>query len=265
MMVRRMIVAANWKMHKTLAEAVAFVRDFLAGPPEDGTVEVVICPPFTALADVGRVLGDGAVALGAQDVFWEMQGAYTGAVSPLMLRDVGCRYVIVGHSERRQYFGETDTTVNRKVQAALGQGLTPIICVGEQLAQREAGITMQVIGHQMEAALAGLTPAQIAGLVVAYEPVWAIGTGRTASEADAQEAARFLRQVVARLAGEEAAGRIRIQYGGSVTPANAVGLMSQPDIDGALVGGASLKVESFMSIVAAARQGAAAKRGKGEG
>ncbi|MBC7105362.1 MAG: triose-phosphate isomerase [Firmicutes bacterium] len=262
---RRMIVAANWKMHKTVGEAVAFARDFLAGAEGQDGVEVVLCPPFTALADVGRVLGDGAVALGAQDLFWEPEGPYTGAVSPLMLRDVGCRYVIVGHSERRQYFGETDATVNRKVLAALAQGLTPIICVGERLDEREAGVTMDVIGHQVEAALAGLTPAQVAQLVVAYEPVWAIGTGRTASEADAQEAARFLRQVVARLAGEEAAGSVRIQYGGSVTPANALGLMSQPDIDGALVGGASLKVESFRSIVAAARQGAAAKRGKGEG
>lgn len=239
-------------MYKTVTEAVELVRALkgnLAGGND--TVEVAVCPPFTALTAVARELGDGGIALGAQNMYWENEGAFTGEISPLMLKEIGCKYVVLGHSERRQYFGETDETVNMKVKAALKHDLLPIVCVGERLAEREAGITQKVIKVQILGSLADLVPQEIERLVIAYEPVWAIGTGRTASNEDAQEVNGYIRQLLAEIAGREIAERVRIQYGGSVKPENAAGLMSQPDIDGALVGGASLKAESFAGIIKA--------------
>ncbi|MCL5290764.1 MAG: triose-phosphate isomerase [Firmicutes bacterium] len=245
------LIAGNWKMYKTLAEAVAFARALKEAAAGFKGVEAAVCPPFAALAAVAGELKGSSVAVGAQDVFWEAEGAYTGEISPAMLVDAGCSYVIAGHSERRQYFQETDENVNRKVKAALLHGLVPIICVGELLQEREAGITEKVVQSQTGAALAGLKPEQVAGLVIAYEPVWAIGTGRTATEADAQQVIAFIRTLVRDSFGDVAAYGVRIQYGGSVKPENAAGLMSQPDIDGALVGGASLKVDSFAGIIKA--------------
>ncbi|MFA4885650.1 MAG: triose-phosphate isomerase [Desulfotomaculaceae bacterium] len=248
-MSRRPIIAGNWKMHKTITEALALVLEIKEAVASLDGVEVVVCPPFTAIAQVAEALTGTDIAVGAQNVYWEDRGAYTGEVSPVMLRDAGCRYVVIGHSERRQYFGETDEKVNRKVKAVLTQGLTPIMCVGETLAEREAGITEKVVRTQTEAGLAALTQEQVAGMVIAYEPVWAIGTGKTASDEDAQQVISFIRSIVKELYGPGAAGRVRIQYGGSVKPENAAGLMAKPDIDGALVGGASLEAASFVGII----------------
>ncbi|NLI14422.1 triose-phosphate isomerase [Pelotomaculum propionicicum] len=250
-MSRRPIIAGNWKMHKTIAEALALVQEIKEAAAGCDGVEVAVCPPFTALAPVVEALRGTDIAVGAQNVHWEDKGAYTGEISPVMLRDAGCRYVIIGHSERRQYFGETDENVNRKVKAVFAQGLTPIMCVGETLAEREAGVTEKVVRTQTEAGLAALTGEQVAGMVIAYEPVWAIGTGKTASDEDAQQVISFIRGIVAGLYGDSAAGRVRIQYGGSVKPENAAGLMAKPDIDGALVGGASLEAASFTGIIRA--------------
>ncbi|OPY55742.1 MAG: Triosephosphate isomerase [Pelotomaculum sp. PtaU1.Bin035] len=249
---RKPVIAGNWKMYKTVTEAVAFVSELKLAVGGIGNVEVVVCPPFTALAKVAEALGSTGIGVGAQDVYWEDKGAFTGEISAVMLKEAGCRYVIIGHSERRQFFGETDAFVNQKVKTVLEHGLVPIVCVGELIGERESGITEKVVRLQTEAALAGLTADQAAGLVIAYEPVWAIGTGKTASDADAQQVIGFIRGVVRHLFGAGAAGKVRIQYGGSVKPQNTVGLMEQPDIDGALVGGASLDVESFAGIVKAA-------------
>lgn len=239
-------------MYKTVSEAVAFTRELKSSLAGFGGVEVVVCPPFTALALVSEALRGTDIAVGAQDVYWEDKGAFTGEISPVMLKDAGCRYVIIGHSERRQFFGETSEAVNRKVKAVFSHGLTPIMCVGEMLEEREAGITEKVVRTQTEGGLAGLTPEQAAGMVIAYEPVWAIGTGKTASDDDAQQVIGFIRSMVKDLYGAGAAEQVRIQYGGSVKPANTTGLMARPDIDGALVGGASLEVESFTGIIRAA-------------
>lgn len=252
-MTRLQVIAANWKMNKTISEAVAFARELTAATQISG-VEVILCPPFTALAEVAKVLSGSGIGLGAQDLFWEDAGPYTGEISPVMLRDAGCHYVIIGHSERRQYFGETDETVNKKVRAALRHGLRPIVCVGEKLAEREAGETYAVIERQVRGAFAGIPEEAIAEVVVAYEPVWAIGTGRNAAPEDAQAVNQFIRDLLGRLYGPAVAAQIRIQYGGSVTPENAAALLAQPDVDGALVGGASLKVESFQAIIRAARK-----------
>ncbi|CCO07566.1 triose-phosphate isomerase [Desulforamulus hydrothermalis] len=251
---RQKIIAGNWKMHKSRADAVSFVQE-LKNNLGDTRVDVVICPPFTALAAVAEVLAGSKLALGAQNMHWADQGAYTGEISPLMLQDCGCRYVILGHSERRQYFGETDGQVNQKVKAALAHGLLPVVCVGETLAQRQGGLTETVVGSQTAAALAGLTPEQVAGLVIAYEPVWAIGTGQTASEQDAQQVNQYIRALLAEQYGQAAAAAVRILYGGSVKPANAASLLAQPDIDGALVGGASLKAADFLGIIQAVGDG----------
>lgn len=245
---RQLIIAGNWKMHKTVAEAVSFVQE-LKQAGLDARMEVVVCPPFTALAPVAEIVKGSPVALAAQNMHWENQGAYTGEISPLMLKELGCKYVVLGHSERRQYFGETDEGVNKKVKAALEHGLVPIICVGETLEQREAGKTEVTVETQTKGALAGLSPEQVAGLVMAYEPVWAIGTGKTASDQDAQQVNSYIRKIIAGEFGAGVAEALRIQYGGSVKAANARGLMSQPDIDGALVGGASLKAEDFIGII----------------
>lgn len=245
-------------MHKTHFEAIRFVEELRNRLRADDyeRVEVVLCPPFTALRSVQTTVdGDELpLSLGAQDVHWEPSGAYTGEVSPLMLAKLGLRYVIVGHSERREYFGETDEMVNSKVRAVLEHDMAPIMCVGEGLEDREAGGTEEKVARQVRAGLAGVSPDRVGGLVIAYEPIWAIGTGRTASAEDAQGTIRYIRSVVGEAAGKDAAARVRIQYGGSVKPGNISALMSQPDIDGALVGGASLDPEEFARIVRYERQ-----------
>lgn len=246
---RTPLITGNWKMHKTLGEARGLARELRQGVSPGRRAEVALGPPYTALAAVARELADTDLRLAAQDAFWERQGAYTGAISPWMLRDVGCTYVIVGHSERRQHFGDTNQTVNLKLKAVLAADLCPIFCIGETLEEREAEQTIDVVGVQLRQGLAGLTSLTGATLVVAYEPVWAIGTGRTATPGQAQEVHRFIREELSRLRipGPE----VRILYGGSVTPENAASLLAEPDIDGALVGGASLKAASFLPIIAA--------------
>ncbi|MBI4277600.1 MAG: triose-phosphate isomerase [Armatimonadetes bacterium] len=252
---RTPIVAGNWKMHRTAAEgralAVALVEKM--GTPRG--VEVVLCPPFTALAAVGAAVHRTALRLGAQNMHWEAQGAFTGEISAAMLVDAGCRHVILGHSERRQHFGETDEGVNRKAHAALRAGLVPIVCVGERLEERKAGRTDQVVRGQLRAALAGVEPAQAAGMVIAYEPVWAIGTGLPATGEEANRVSALLRATVGEAAGADAAAQVRIQYGGSVNAKNCAEFLSQPEVDGALVGGASLDAEAFAVIVSAAARG----------
>ena len=249
---RKPIVAANWKMNTTPAQARELASQTVAAvpPATRSAVEVVICPPFIALDGVRAVL-DNSVALGAQNMYWQDQGAFTGEISPLMLAPL-CRYVILGHSERRQFFGETDDNVHRKVSAALAHGLTPIVCVGESLAQREAGETHAWVALQVRGALHDLPAEQLRTIVLAYEPIWAIGTGKTASGSDANDVAAMIREVLTSMCGAEAARAVRIQYGGSVNGANAAEFLSLPDIDGALVGGASLKPDEFARIVAAA-------------
>jgi triosephosphate isomerase len=246
--VRRKFVCGNWKMHKTVGEAVALVGELRAGLADAAAVQVAVAPPYTALHAVAGALAGSPVELAAQDVHWEAQGAFTGAVSPAMLADVGCRHAIVGHSERRQLFGETDEGVRRKVAALFAANVIPIVCVGETLAEREAGRTLEVVERQVRAALAGLPAAALGSLTVAYEPVWAIGTGKTASSGQAQEVHAAIRNILRELGGS-AGDAVRIQYGGSVKPENAAELMSQPDVDGALVGGASLKAKDFIAIV----------------
>jgi triosephosphate isomerase len=241
-------VCGNWKMHKTTAEARDLVRALAPLVQGAAGVQVAVAPPFTALAAVAEAVKGTKIELAAQDVHWEPQGAFTGEISALMLKDLGVRHCIVGHSERRQLFGESDGTVQKKTRALLAAGLLPIVCVGETLAEREAGETMQVVSRQVRGALTGLAPQDLARLTVAYEPVWAIGTGRTATTAQAQEAHAEIRRILREIGGA-AAEEVRIQYGGSVKPDNAAELMAQPDVDGALVGGASLEAASFSKIV----------------
>ena len=248
-MERQPIIAANWKLHKTVAEARQFADVLKAGIATLDGVEVVVAAPFTALSAMQACLQGAAVHLAAQDVFWESHGAFTGEVSAPMLVDVGCSYVIIGHSERRQLFGETDDTVQRKVQAALAVGLRPIVCIGELLEQRQAGETFHVIETQLRAGLAGCDAAQAGRLVLAYEPIWAIGTGVTATPAQAQDVHRHIRHLLAVMWGETVASGLRVQYGGSVNPDNVTALMAEADIDGALVGGASLEADSFIQIL----------------
>jgi triosephosphate isomerase (TIM) len=246
---RTPVIAGNWKMYKTSKEAEAFVRDFL--PRVDGAsgVEVVLAPPFTCLAAVAALARGTKVSVASQNVHFAAEGAYTGEISPGMLLDAGAAYAIIGHSERRQHFAETDGSANRKVRAVLEAGLVPILCIGETLDQRESGTTFEVVERQLRAGLAGVSPQAAGKLLLAYEPVWAIGTGRTAAPGQAQEVHAFLRGVLRALWGEEAARAVRILYGGSVKPENIVDLMAEGDIDGALVGGASLSPESFARIV----------------
>lgn len=247
---RRKLIAGNWKMNKTLPEALALVRELkglVASLPGE-RVELAVAPPFVSLQAVARELEGSPVKLAAQNCHWEASGAYTGEVSAQMLKDVGCAYVIIGHSERRQYFGETDETVNKRARAVVGAGMTPLLCVGETLAEREANRTLEVVGRQVEGALKGFQAAEVAGFVLAYEPVWAIGTGRTATSAQAQEVHRAIREQLGRLYDRGTAERVLIQYGGSVKPDNAAELLGQPDVDGALVGGASLKAGDFAAI-----------------
>ena len=245
------LIAGNWKMHKTATEAVGLVRALLAEPFPPG-VEVAICPPFTALTEVRRVLDGSPVRLGAQDMYWEGQGAFTGEISPVMLRNLGCHYVIIGHSERRQFFAETDDAVAGKVRAAFAHGLVPILCVGERLDERDAGQTEGVVKRQAIAGTQDVDERQGSTLVIAYEPVWAIGTGRSASGEEANRVIALIRTTLSERFGANAAAQTRILYGGSVTPDNAAEFSAQPEIDGALVGGASLDVVKLIKIVQAA-------------
>jgi triosephosphate isomerase len=242
-------MAGNWKMNKTVGEALDLVRELKAAISGVKTVEVAVAPPFTALYAIRKELEGSSIHLAAQNLYWEEKGAFTGEVSPLMLKEVGCDYVIIGHSERRQFFGETDETVNRRIKAALAQGLKVIFCIGETLREREEGKTFSVIESQVEGGLKGLGDQEMTNMVIAYEPVWAIGTGKTATPEQAEEVHRFIRGKIEKLYSREVSEEIRIQYGGSVTPDNIKGLMNQPNIDGALVGGASLEAESFSKIV----------------
>jgi len=251
---RKKIIAANWKMNMTQAESGEFVHSLLLDIGDIREVDVVIIPPFTAIAKVTEALGKAQnIKVGAQNMHWERSGAFTGEISAALLRDLFVRYVILGHSERRTLFGETDEIVNRKVRAAHEATLRPIVCVGETLDQRDAGKVEDVLSTQLRGSLAQLSAKELQETVLAYEPVWAIGTGRNATPAQAQEAHRFIRETIAALSDQNTADRIRIQYGGSVKPANAPDLMSQPDIDGALVGGASLEPRSFAEIINAAK------------
>lgn len=249
---RTPIMAGNWKMNETNDEAVTLSQAISFQSYKDWKeCEVILCPPFIDLKSVSNVIyfDKAPMKLGAQDVFWEEEGAYTGAISPKMLAQVGCDYCIVGHSERRQYFGETDETVNRKVKALIAHGITPIMCCGENLATRDAGETLEFIGSQVRLGLEGVEAADVARLVVAYEPIWAIGTGRAATPEQAEEACAHIRSVVGEVAGGEAAEKVRILYGGSMKPANAELFLPQPDIDGGLIGGASLDAKAFASLV----------------
>ena len=245
---RKPIIAGNWKMHNTMAEAKTLVKD-LAALVTDAQAEVVVCAPFTALAAAKEAAQGTNVKVGAQNIHWEAKGAFTGEISAAMLKEIGVEYVVVGHSERRQYFAETDETVNKRTKAALAAGIIPIVCCGETLEEREANITEKIVGDQVKADLADLTAEEVAGLVIAYEPVWAIGTGKTATDDQANEVCTFIRKTIADIFGQDAADKVRIQYGGSVKPATISNLMAKSDIDGALVGGASLKAEDFSQIV----------------
>jgi triosephosphate isomerase len=249
---RRTIVAGNWKMNLDRAKARDLAAAVATRAAEAGTTELVLCPPAVYVETVAAALGGSSpVALGAQNMHDQSSGAFTGEVAPQMLLDLGCRYVILGHSERRTLFGETDAVVNAKTRAALAAGLTPIVCVGETLEEREGGRTAAVVTTQVQGSLAGLTSADLETIVVAYEPVWAIGTGRTATPQQAQDAHAFIRRKLTELWDAATADKVRIQYGGSVKPANTAELMGQPDIDGALVGGASLDPRGFAEIVLA--------------
>jgi triosephosphate isomerase len=251
---RKTIIAGNWKMYKNLKDgqdlAVALRRDLY----KIENVDIVICPPFTLLAYLTDALETSNIGVGGQDLYWQEEGAFTGEVSPMMLKDAGCQYVIIGHSERRQFFGETNETVNKKIKAALKFGLTPIVCVGENLQEREANKTFKVIEDHVNNGLSGISASDVLKLVVAYEPVWAIGTGKTATPEQAQEVHKFIRDLLKKNYSQEVADSVRIQYGGSVKPENIIELMNKPDVDGALVGGASLKADSFSAIVTKASE-----------
>jgi len=253
---RKTIIAGNWKMYKNITEAIElsnglkrelFKLDFEA-------VDVVLCPPFTALSEVAEVLSESDIGLGAQDMHWQDEGAFTGEVSAPMLKEAGCRYVIIGHSERRQFFGETNETVNKKLKAALMHGLTPIVCVGENLREREADKTFEVIQEHIKNGLLDICAEDMLKTVIAYEPVWAIGTGKTATGEQAQEVHKYIRDLLRKIYGDTIAESVRIQYGGSVKPENIAELMAKSDVDGALVGGASLKIDSFTQIVTKASE-----------
>ncbi len=251
---RRPIVAGNWKMHKTADEAIALAGEIAPLlTHRTGICEVVLCPTFTSLAAVHGVIAGSPIGLGAQNMHWEAEGAYTGDISASMILTSGCAYVILGHSERRQYALETDEMVNRKTHAALSAGLTPIVCIGEHLEQREAGQVEEVVLGQVRAALQDVEADQASGIVLAYEPVWAIGTGKTATAEQAEEVHALIRSFLVERFGGETAGAMRIQYGGSVKPENAEELFSQENIDGGLIGGAALQAESFAAIVRAAK------------
>ena len=248
-MSRKIVIAGNWKMHKTNAEAMQLAKQIRMKTTDIKKTGMIVCPPFTALSVVNEILKDSSVCLGAQNIFWEKEGAYTGEISAGMIKSSGANYVILGHSERRQYFGETDETVNKKVKTALDNGLKPIVCVGESLEQREQNITKRVITRQVKGAFDGLTPEMMAHVIVAYEPIWAIGTGKTATPGDAEVMAEAIRSALAGRYGEAFAGEVRVLYGGSIKPANFAQILAGPNVDGGLVGGASLEVASFAELV----------------
>lgn len=249
---RRSFIAGNWKMHLDRAGAVALATRVAKRASEFAGLDIAVCPPFVYLEAVAAAVAGSSVALGAQNMFHQGQGAFTGEVSPAMLVDVGCKYVILGHSERRAIFRESNDDVNKKVHAALAARITPILCVGEQLSEREAGRTLEVVREQFDGSLAGVVAEQMATIVIAYEPVWAIGTGKVATPEQAEQVHADLRKLIESRYNAQVAAQVRIQYGGSVKPDNAKALLSQPNIDGALVGGASLKAEDFLGILAGA-------------
>lgn len=251
-MIRKKLIAGNWKMNKTAADGVTLTKDIVAEIGRETSVDVVICPPFTALESAARALEGQAVKLGAQNVHPEKSGAYTGEISAEMLRSLYVTHVILGHSERRSYFGETDAFINKKVVTSLASQLKPILCVGETLAEREAGTTLTVVQTQLEGGLKGVTAEQITTVIIAYEPVWAIGTGKVATTAQAQEVHAFIRDLLTKLYGAPLAQKVRILYGGSMKPSNAAELLAEKDIDGGLIGGASLEAKSFIELVKAA-------------
>ena len=249
---RKKVIAGNWKMNKDLHQSQKLVSEIINGLGKDTKAEVIVCPPFTSLNEVSSLLKGTQIKLGAQNMHHEESGAYTGEVSADMLKSVGCEYVILGHSERRVIFNEPDELINKKIKAALAKGLKPIFCIGELLEQRENGETMQVVSRQVEKGLEGVSAEQMKNVIIAYEPVWAIGTGKTATPEQAQEVHSFIRELVAKKFSVSVAENLIIQYGGSVKPDNAGELLSQKDIDGALVGGACLKADSFLGIIASA-------------
>jgi triosephosphate isomerase len=246
---RKTIIAGNWKMNKTAAEGKAFVEAFKPLVADVDSVEIVVCPVFTALNSVVEAAAGSNVKVGAQNIHWAENGAYTGEISAEMLKETGVDYVIIGHSERRQYFGETDETVNQRLKAALAVGLTPMVCIGELLEERESGKTEAVMDTQLNGGLAGISNEDMEKIVIAYEPVWAIGTGKTATPEMAEETHAYIRKVLTDMFGSDTSGKVRIQYGGSMKPANSAELIAQPDIDGGLVGGASLEPDSFAELI----------------
>ncbi|EOD00766.1 triose-phosphate isomerase [Caldisalinibacter kiritimatiensis] len=245
---RTPIIAGNWKMNKTISEGVELVNK-IKDVAAKTDVEVVVCVPFVSLDAIKKELEGTEVKLGAQNMHWEESGAFTGEISPLMLKEIGIDYVVIGHSERRQYFNETDETVNKKIKAAIAHGINPIVCVGETLEQRENGEEKEVVNEQVLKALEDVEAEDVKKVVIAYEPIWAIGTGKTASSEDANEMIEYIRSTIEGKYGVDISEEVRIQYGGSVKPKNVTDIMNQPDIDGALVGGASLKAEDFTDIV----------------
>jgi triosephosphate isomerase (TIM) len=246
---RKPLIVGNWKMFTTIREAVNLVKSIAAGVHQVKNCQVVVCPPFTALSKVSKAIADGPVGLGAQNMHPETEGAFTGEISPAMIKDVGCRYVILGHSERRQYFKESDVFVNEKLRTALKYSLVPIVCVGETLQERDAKKQFEVVKSQLDLSLKDLTKAECCKTVLAYEPVWAIGTGRTATPEQAEQMQSYIRRLLKEKFDDETASKIWILYGGSVKPDNIAGIMEKPNVDGALVGGASLKAENFIQIV----------------
>lgn len=249
---RKKVIAGNWKMNMNLQESISLISGIKNGLGTlSSSVEVIVCPPYTSLETVQALVKDSSIKLGAQNMYFEESGAYTGEISASMLKSVGCEYVILGHSERRTIFGETDSTINKKIHKALASGLLPIFCIGETLAEREKGITFDVVKRQVVEGLKNIDAVSMKKTILAYEPVWAIGTGKVASKEQAEEVHAFIRKVLTDLYSNELAEQIIIQYGGSVKPDNAAELLSQPNIDGALVGGACLKVDSFLGIIKA--------------
>ena len=246
---RRPLIAGNWKMNNNCAQSVELVTQLMKMVSDSSGVDIVVAPPYTALSSVATILKGSSIGLAAQNIFWEEAGAFTGEIAPAMLTDVGCTHVIIGHSERRQYFNETDETVNKRLKAALKTSLIPIVCIGETLAEREDEKTLSVIEQQVNEGLRGVTPDEMERIIVAYEPVWAIGTGKTATPEQAQEVHHFIRELIEKIYSKQIAEQVRILYGGSVKPENSNSLMEQEDIDGALVGGASLKADSFAGII----------------
>lgn len=251
-MTRKKLIAGNWKMNKTAADGARLAQEIVTAVGRNSNVDIVICPPFTALESVAKIIDGSDIKLGAQNMHTEDSGAFTGEISAPMLRGLFATHVILGHSERRSYFNETDAFINKKVVAALKNQLKPILCVGESLAERESGSTLKVVQTQLEGGLEGVTKEQATNLVIAYEPVWAIGTGKVATSAQAQEVHAFIRTLLTKLFGEATAQKVRILYGGSMKPANAPELLAQKDIDGGLIGGAALEARSFLELITAA-------------